>query len=270
MRKKYKHIPSANVKLNIVIPVYGQLDMLRKCLLSIPDNPEYHVIVVDNNTPDQEKAKAIWKEFETKITLLKLIQNRGFAIACNLGAKQVKSKYTLFLNSDVELLPGCIEKMVEDLDNDPQVGIVGAKLLFPLDHPNESYRGKIQHAGIACNINSQMIHQFLGWSADAPKANVRENIGYVTGALLMVRTAQFIQFGKFFEGYGMGSYEDVDLCLTFRSKGYTILYEPYAVAYHFAGASYMENKVSQPQAQNKNLFQLRWKGKFGWDEWKRW
>ncbi len=283
-RKVSRNIPERprvqlpSKKLDIVIPVLGHFDFLERCLRQIPEaagSVSYNVLVVDNGSPDKAKANEFYLgEFFKGVPnaqLRRLPQNVGFPRGCNLGAKMGRAEYVLFLNTDVFLNPGAIEVMVGNLDREANIGVVGPKLLFPVGSP-QGPQDKIQHAGMAFNIRSEPIHQFIGWSADHPKVNRREPVQMVTGACLLTRRFLFERAGGFFEGYGVGTWEDVDYCLTMMELGYTILYEPGAVGYHWVGASAIENQIQYPLNDNRTIFMLRWNGNkaLAWADWMRW
>lgn len=279
MRNRHKlenSVCIARKQVDIVIPVFGRFEMLERCLRAIPDacgDIPYAIYLIDNASPDKEKAMQFYQGDFFRSTsfcsLRRLPQNNGFPRACNLGAKSGKSEFILFLNSDVFLQPKAIQIMVEDLKADASIGVVGPKLLFAEGTPHGEY-GKVQHAGLAFNIRGEPIHQFIGWNGDHPKVNKREFVPMVTGACLLTRRNLFEQAGGFFEGYGIGTWEDIDYCLTINAMGYTILYEPQAVGYHWVGASAVENNVQYPLNENQVIFLLRWKGRFSWSDWIRW
>jgi GT2 family glycosyltransferase len=173
-------IPPANnskpVLLDIVIPVYGCFDLLKTCLEYIPaavGNCSYRVRLVDNFSPDQAEADTFYTNLDKlypNTEALRLKENRGFGAACNYGAQRSNSKYLLFLNTDAYMLPGSIQILVDEIDKDKNIGIIGAKLLFP-EGSAHGPEGKIQHAGLNFNIRAGIDHTFIGWSADHPVGN---------------------------------------------------------------------------------------------------
>jgi GT2 family glycosyltransferase len=114
----------------------------------------------------------------------------------------------------------------------PQVGAVGAKLLYP--------SGKVQHAGVGLGIGGVAGHLFYNAGADDPgyfgRLQLVSKVSAVTGACLAIRRSDFELFGGFDEGYWNG-YEDVDLCLAVRAAGGTVVYEPTSVVTHLESQS---------------------------------
>ena len=200
--------------LDIIIPVYSKIDFLEKCLdclSSAAGDIAYHVYIHDNGTPVEEKSFYKTLDDDRTITVMQTKRPLGFPVACNLAAKRGNSSLILFLNSDCFLEPNAIVEMVKEMDN-PQTGVVGAKLLFPEDTPNGP-AGMVQHVGIELNIRAEVYHQFIGWTPDNPKVLAKHNAMAVTGAALMTRRNLWRKIGGFFEGYGAGCLSWRYLCL---------------------------------------------------------
>ena len=265
--------------LDIIIPVYGQSDLLAKCLASIEATKgdiKARLILVDDCGPEQDKLKLVYQSLNGNSTLIRNSQNSGFAYTCNTGVNRGNAPLILLLNSDVELKPGCLQAMVSEFDN-PDVGIVGPKLLF--GDNRWQHAGKVQHAGIAVNWYGQHIHVNLGWSTDHPKVNQRREMAAVTGACLMIRRkiwkeihAQYRSFddpttGALNEIYTKGCFEDLELCYAVRAVGYKVVYQPQAEALHYVGASVTAAKEAYPIQRNGNIFQARCGHLLAFDEW---
>ena len=111
------------IKLSIIIVNWNTADLLKRCLGSLTQN--YEVIVVDNGSTDG--SVDYLKKLEIKTIFNK--ENLGFAKGNNIGIKQANGGYIMLLNSDTFVKKGAIEKLVEYLDKNPSVSIVGPKLL---------------------------------------------------------------------------------------------------------------------------------------------
>lgn len=273
-RKRHSRKAPRNL-LNIVIPVYGRFDLLEKCLESIYNSNttfDFSISIVDNNSPDQQEADAFYTKHIAEIhNIYRSKVNLGFPRGCNLGAKKPFAPLILFLNSDVILDEYALEIMVREMDN-PEIGIVGAKLLFPEDannfNPNIRPAGKIQHMGLMFAINGTPRHVFVGWDADHPKTQKTIYPDAVTGAALMIRRDLFSSLGGFFEGYGLGTYEDVELCVRAWTKGHKVAVNPKAWGWHYTNASASQYNVSFPLQDNGRLFIQRNAKILRWNEWK--
>ncbi len=123
-----------------------------------------------------------------------------------------------------------LEAMLEHSQRE-EVGIVGAKLLYP--------NGLIQHGGMVLERNRvRQIDKFanLHEHGYCGMADVIRNFNVVTGACLMIRKQVFREVSGFEENLSI-IYNDVDICLKVRSRGYFVVYTPYAVLYHHEGIS---------------------------------
>lgn len=259
------------VTLDIVIPVHNQFEYLKKCLACLPvacENVIYHVYIIDNASEKQamdECYRALDLQHHTPVVLT---QNVGFGIASNYGANLGKSPFILFLNSDCFMRPGSLQRMLEVLAADAEIGVVGAKLLFPeLEYMDKARpAGKIQHAGLSFSIQGIPEHVFVGWSADHPKANIPCTVPAVTGACMMLRREVWKQVGGFYEGYGLGTYEDIDLCAAVRAIPKKVWYEPTVVGEHVAGGTAIKEHINFPLVRNKFIFMGRWASMIYWSD----
>lgn len=228
----------------------------------------YHIYIVDNASeiePRDECYKALDLQHHTVAVFT---QNAGFPMACNYGVKLGKSPFVLLLNSDCYMKPGSLQKMVEVISHDKDIGVVGAKLVFPeLDYYDKARpAGKIQHAGLSYDIQGVPQHIFVGWDANHPKANIPCIVPAVTGACLMTRREIWDQVGGFYEGYGLGTYEDIDFCTAVRSIPKKVWYEPTVVGEHMAGGTAINEKINFPLTRNKFIFMGRWASYIYWSD----
>lgn len=223
-------------KTDIVIPIYGQADLLERCVNSVLATTEdAHLILVDDQSPGGEIRALFdgWKDHE-RITLARTLNNLGFIGTCKAGASLGTSEYVLFLNSDTEAIEaGWLEALIPEQGD---VAITGAKLLYPPDIPGP-LAGKIQHIGIARNSDTVPYHPYLGWSPDIEQATNPCEVNAITGACYMIRREVWDELGGWDERFGRGVYEDVDLCWQARKKGYKVLFQPAAKLYHYESAS---------------------------------
>jgi GT2 family glycosyltransferase len=130
--------------------------------------------------------------------------------------------------------------------DDPTVGIVGARLLFP--------DNRIQNAGGVFDALSQPTHRCLGWSnPHHAECSTRQEVQWTTGAALAIRTSLFVQLRGFDESYRM-YWEDTDLCMRARQAGYKIMFEPTCTLIHQVGST----GGSPHFAAGARLFKQRW------------
>lgn len=249
--------PDNKPDVSVIIPVFNKLELTRACLASILEQEaqaSFEIIIVDNGSTDDTGR---WLEEQAATRSVKGIlssENIGFARGCNLGAAHADGRYLLFLNNDMEVLANWLDPMVCTLDNDPSVGITGAKLLFPDQ--------TIQHAGVALVRSDQAdrfplsgIHIAYKKPAYDLAASLPLKLQIVTGACLMIRSEIFSDLSGFDDRYWNGN-EDVDLCLRAGEMGWRVVYRPESRIIHHESQSGPE-RWSQVKA-NVRLFNQIW------------
>jgi len=271
-----RQIKKRETSVDIVIAVYNRFDLLEQCLDSIPDavgDTSYNIIIVDNNSDKEERIK--FYASREDIILIQNQENVGFPKACNQGAKRGSSPYIFFLNSDVILEPNSVNIMLQDMKDNPMLGIVGMLLVFPEYagnglNPNIRPPNMVQHVGMDVTINGRWIHTFVGWNADNPKVLNSREVYAVTGAALLTKRQIWNTVGGFLEDYGGGTFEDVDYCMSVRDLGYNIIVETRAKGTHYTGATSEFHRIGFPIDKNRFLFMQRWSEKLQWSEFNRW
>lgn len=218
--------------VSIIIPTKDNVKLLKTCIESIEAKStyeNYEIIVVDNGSK-KEETKKYFDHLKHKI--LTYDKPFNFATINNFAVKNAQGDHIIFLNDDIEvILQDWIEKMLEH-SMKSNVGAVGVLLLYLND--------TIQHAGVLIGVGGVTSHAFEGLP--------RNNSGYkelvqtvrecsaVTGACLMIKKSLFEAIGGFDEKFAY-SFNDVDLCLRLREKGYLVIYTPDAQLYHHGTAS---------------------------------
>lgn len=247
-------------RVSLVIPVFNKLELTRICVESLHQvgaAASFEIIVVDNGSTDGSRAWLADQESQGRLKLVVNPDNLGFSRGCNLGAACARGQYLLFLNNDMKVLPDWLDPMVSTLDRDPEVGIVGAKLLFP--------DNTIQHAGVALIEFRDLRKTWIGGihlayrkPASSLGTNQAQYNQVVTGACLLIRAGLFHDLEGFHEGFWNGN-EDVDLCLRAGQAGWKVVYRPESRIYHFESQSGPE-RWSQTE-RNIKLFNERWLGR---------
>ena len=259
--------------VDIIIPVHQRFDLLEQCLNAIPDAAKdipYKIIIFDNASP-LEEANKFYPTIDKSIKIAKSKQNVGFPRACNQAVVRGNSPLLFFLNSDVILEPESIDKLVRVMD-DPGVGVVGMRLIFPTEHAglNDQIRpaGKLQHIGLSVNIRGEVHHPFMAWRADHPRVMMQDEVFAVTGAALMTRRKIWARAKGFNEIYGAGTFEDVEYCMVVREMGYNIKVDPEAVGTHYTGATAEKYQLGYNLRNNHMTFMQRWGNKLEWWDWR--
>ena len=245
---------------SIIIPVFNKSAFTKRCLDTLRPTlegaGEGEVIVVDNASTDE--TQELLKNYPW-ITLIRNEKNLGFAGANNQAARVARGKYLVLLNNDTEAFPGWLAAMLKTAQ-EPGVGIVGAKLLFP--------DRTLQHAGVVFSRAmlsrtslSPFHHNYLIPWNDA-EASQPADFQCVTGACLLTPRELYLELGGLDEAYWNG-YEDVDYCLKVRAKGLRIAYEPGAMLYHFESQSGVQR--FRKSSWNMEVLEERWRGQVRFD-----
>lgn len=257
---------------DVVIPFHNGFSFFKPTLDALPDAVGKHYQNSTETLVDDQSDPTKLGEFTPQIsTKFRIIHNKirtGFPGSCNFGISKGRGKYIALVNSDCVMQPGSIELLIDEMEADDTIGVIGPKLLFPEDSTDPGRpAGRIQHAGLEMNVSSKIYHVFNGWSADTPKANIRREPLALTGAMLLIRRTDFDRVGGFPLSFGMGTWEDIDLCFSIRYMQQKVIYEPKSVGYHYVGATAIESREGFDVKGNEMLFKLRW-GKFlVWSDW---
>jgi len=230
------------MKLSIIIVSWNVKDELIECLKSARSFPPHcrsEVIVVDNASSDGTA-----EELETGFSEVKLIrneQNMGFAAACNQGVAEAKGAYLFFLNPDTRLLPETLDKLIDLMEQNPDIGIAGPKLLYPDGSIQPSVRRFPSMRGVlyrytALKYLGLFKSHFNYWMAKDFDYNQQGEVGQLMGAALMVRSSVFESVQGFDERFFM-YYEEVDLCYRIKKENYSVTYFPSSQIVHSGGKS---------------------------------
>lgn len=280
MSRKQKRPTRASPVIDVVIVTGGRFDMLEVCLKALYREAQevpISLTIVDNASPAEERIQNshLFDNLDGNIMFYtkRLQQGLGFAEANNDGARNGKSPLILFLNDDVELFEGTLKKIVDDFQKIENLGVLGIKLMFPPTSTSPIRpAGKVQHVGLSLDINGEVTHPLMSWSPTNPKTCVSRDVWAVTGACFTVRRDAFNKVGGFDKIYGLGTFEEVDLCLKVRQLGYRIYVDTDAQGYHYVGATAEKLKKNFPIQENKMIFQSRWlnSGLMVWDNGSYW
>ena len=246
--------------VSILIPNKDHAADLKKCMDSIEEKSTYRnfeFIIVENNSTEEETF-AYYKEIEKRdnVRVLYYKEDFNYSRINNFGAKEANGEYVLLLNNDTEMIePDSIKEML-DVCMRPDVGIVGAKLIFE--------DNTIQHAGVIIGFGGVAGHAFIGQDRDDNGYFSRiisvQDLSAVTAACLMVRRSVFDEVEGLNEEFKV-AFNDIDFCLKVRKAGYLVVYNPYAQFYHYESKSRGQedsaDKVARFQ-QEIGLFGERW------------
>lgn len=218
-----------------VIPTRNRTELLRKCIdgLMGTDYPRLGIIVVDNGSDEPECMRYLGELQNAGVTVIRIEGPFNYSALNNEAAAKAEGQLLCFLNNDVEVLEtDWLSLMVRQAVR-PDVGAVGARLLYP--------DGTVQHAGVFTGIGGGAGHghRFVreNDSGYFERARLPQYVSAVTGACLVVSRAKFLAVGGFDEEDFPVAFNDVDLCLKLNERGWQSLYEPRATLIHHESKS---------------------------------
>lgn len=229
--------------LSILIVSYNTCRLTLDCLQSVYDSRTvytYEVIVVDNASSD-DSVEAIERDYP-QVTLVKNSTNTGFAKANNQAMAIAKGRYVLLLNSDTIVQPDTFQTMISYMDEHPDLGATGCKVILP-----DGSLDKACRRGFPTPTAS--FYYAFGFSKlfpDNPRFN-QYQLGYLdpndtypvdclVGAFMLVRQETIAQIGGLDETFFMYG-EDIDWCYRIKQAGWGIQYYPGTYIVHYKGAS---------------------------------
>lgn len=225
-------IPKVSPKVSIIFPIFnGWLDT-KECLESIEQlnypKEKLEVIVVDNGSTDgsQKVIKSIKSKSESKGIKFTLIENKanlGFAKAVNNGVRKAKGEYLLITNNDVVFDKNYLKNLVEFLEKNPNVGIVGGKVYY------KNPKDKIAFGGAKFDFFTGVLKPNL-------KPDETFETDWVSGCDMLIRKEVIEKIGDFDKKFFF-YFEDLDLCLRAKKSGYKVIYYPKAILWHGEGQS---------------------------------
>jgi GT2 family glycosyltransferase len=231
------------MSLSIVIVNYNTERLLRSCLESVyagANGTPMDIWVVDNNSRDG--SVPMLKSMFPVVKVIVNPTNVGFSRANNAAISQSRSDYVLLLNPDTLIIEDAIERMVKFMNEHPEVGIAGCKVLNRDGTLQLACRRSIPTPKVA-------FYRLTGLSRLFPgnKTIARYNMTYqspqqthevdaVSGAFLMIRRQVVEEIGLLDERFFMYG-EELDWCLRAKRAGWTVAYYPHAQIIHYKGES---------------------------------
>ena len=216
-----------------VIPTGGKLALLRPCLddlLTRTSYPNFQVLLVDNS-PGDDVANLVAELAPQFPNLRRIVDDRNpfnYSALLHSAIPHVDTPLVLMLNDDITVIdPDWLTAMVEHAQR-PEVGIVGAKLLYP--------DNTIQHAGVILGPFGGSVHVFKRLPGEEPGyfdlPDAVRNYSAVTFACALIDRAVFEEIGGLDAENLPVAFNDTDFCLRTREAGFEIVYTPHAVLYH--------------------------------------
>lgn len=251
-------LPAAPPPVTLIIPTRDRVELLDACLESVLSKttyPRYDIVVIDNDS--REPATLTYLDGLARrpgVWVRRWPQPFNYAAMHNAVIAEIASPYVALLNNDIEVIaPEWLAEMMGHAVR-PEVGAVGAKLLYP--------DGMIQHGGVLVGQHGAADAAQRVFSGDEEgyfhSAMVVQNVSAVTAACMVCRRDDYLDVGGMDAGRFSVAFNDVDFCLKLRARGRRILWTPHALLYHHESATRQTSRSPEAQAhEQREVAQLR-------------
>ena len=256
LRKISRIMPKQQPLISLIIPTKDQAKLLQTCVESIEKKSSYHtyeIIIVDNQTTDAD-ALALLTCFKARgHTVLKYDKAFNYSAINNFAVRRAKGDIIGLINNDIEIITSDWMEEMLNLLLRPNIGAVGAKLLWPND--------MVQHGGVLLGVhnlaghigNGNMKHH-LGYQG---LLQVTRRVGAVTAACLLTRKSDYIKLGGLDELHFPVAFNDVDYCLKLAKHNLACVWTPFARMIHAESISRGKDdtpeKIARAQMEMNHL-----------------
>ncbi|HWP16201.1 MAG TPA: glycosyltransferase, partial [Xanthobacteraceae bacterium] len=257
--------PSPAPKVTVVIPTAFKLESVERCLTSVLRRTSYpnaeFIITADRASLQAAPQRNFVDSIKADPRVRMLIYDElpfNYSRTNNRAVRHSDAPIICFLNDDVEVItPDWLEKLVARVLQEG-VGAAGAMLYYPTD--------TIQHAGVILGMGGVAGHPFLnlprGSKGYYGRAILEQDLSCVTAACMVVRREAFDAAGGFDEELAI-AFNDVELCIRLRQKGWRIVWTPAVEMYHYESISVGKHNAPHRHSlfqQEVRLMRERWGG----------
>ena len=246
---------SSDLSVSISIVNWNRRELLRQCLRSIAEHAgsvTHEIFVVDNASTDGSR-EMVRAEFP-QVRLIENAENLGYGRAHNQAMRRAAGRFLFLLNNDVVLLPGTLPRLVEFLEQHPDVGAAGCR------YYTDATRRAIQPSAFRVYPTpwNDLLDRVIGgrlrrwaprsdlvrglcarWDRACPAQEASQEVAHIVGAALMTRrevVRQALLFDEAFDFF----FEETDWCRRLRQHGWTIAHVPEAAVVHLYSRSFAQ------------------------------
>jgi O-antigen biosynthesis protein len=247
--------------VSIIIPTRDRAALLARCVAGVLQRTDYapiECLVVDNDSRERRTSRLLRRlAADPRVRILRHPGPFNWSTMNNAAVRQARGEIIVLLNNDTEVInPAWLREMVT-LAQRPEIGIVGARLLYP--------DGTVQHAGITIGPAGVAAHLCRGAARDDPghggMLRHTRSVAAVTGACMVMRRAVFDEVGCLENEHLAVTHNDIDLCLRMRARGWRVVCTPRAELYHrdaaSRGADDSDKEIARVRRERAYLVQ-RW------------
>jgi GT2 family glycosyltransferase len=236
-------LPDPLPRVSVIIPTRDRADLLARCLGGLLYRTDYsnlEVLIINNDSIDAGTESLFQMlQKDPRVHVIPMPGPFNYSALNNAAVSIATGEILVMLNNDVDVIgSGWLKEMVSHAVR-PDVGAVGAKLLYG--------DRRIQHAGVVLGVGQHAagpgVAGHFGHYAAADDAGylgqfaLTRELSAVTGACLAFRREVFEAVGGLDETALPIAFNDVDFCLRIRALGFRIIWTPWAELYHLESAS---------------------------------
>lgn len=224
-------------RVSVIIVTYGSRNELPDCMNGVLKQPlPLEVFLVDNSSPDNtaEMVSAFAAKFQNVHAILSP-ENIGLAAGNNLPRERCQGEYILMLNPDTVFRDDSLARMVDFLDKNPEVGVVGPKNVYGDGTPHLSF-------GHRWGIGEVFMWRVLPYRIprllyDRKSSYKQEDVLFVSGSCLLIRRSIFDQIGGYDPEFFLCIEDVCDLCLRVSQAGHRVVFLASAEVIHHTARS---------------------------------
>lgn len=193
---------------------------------------DMEILVVDNHSGDDSIGvfRNRFREFPS-VRIIEAPKNLGFGGGCNLGARAARGQYLLINNPDKLLEDSGIRKLVEKMENDDAIGMIGPALVHADGTVRSSARAFPRPVDVVAkrSMLSKIFPGSLDRYLQRKAPSVERPVDWVVGGCFLIRRDFFLSLDGFDERFFL-FFEDIDLCRRVGASGKIVLYMPSVTA----------------------------------------
>ena len=242
----------------VVILNWNGKKMLERFLPSVTacTTGDAEVIVADNGSTDD--SLDFVRAHYPGMRIIELDKNYGFAGGYNRALEQVEADYFVLLNDDVEVTPGWVEPVIQQMQQHPEMAICQPKLLM------YDQRDTFEYAGGAGGFIDKYGYpfcrgrMFTTLEKDHGQYDNPSDIFWASGAAMFVRADVWRQLGGLDNDF-FAHMEEIDFCWRAKNAGYRVAFCPQSVVYHVGGGTLPKSNPRKTYLNFRNNMALLYK-----------
>jgi GT2 family glycosyltransferase/Tfp pilus assembly protein PilF len=237
------------MQCSIVIPCHNGAELTRACIESLlkQDLQPAEILIVDNASTDETKHLA---SLSPKVSVITQTKNRGFAGGVNAGIREACGDTILIVNNDTQAATNLLSEMHAVLRSDPAIGACSPVS----NHVKGEAHILVGDFGRDAKQREEIARELTATATQLQDADT------LAGLCLLIRRSTFDEIGLLDERFGHGNYEDDDLCLRLRMRGYRLAIARRAFLHHEGHATFraLGLDLKEQIAQRLEQFQQKW------------